>query len=75
MKMEWKLFNFSEEKRKWNENMKMEFCGTETKTESFSGSENENEKGTATSGGTDADMKIPFIDAEFPFYGGFAWSI
>jgi hypothetical protein len=37
MKMEWKLSDFSEEKRKWNENMEMEmeFCKMETKMDFF----------------------------------------
>jgi hypothetical protein len=37
---------------------------------------NENGNGTTFSGGIDVEMEFPFpTDAEFLFYGGFAWSI
>jgi hypothetical protein len=58
MKVEQKLSDFSVEKQKRNENVKIEIeiCGTKTKRIFFGGSGNRN--GTVFSGGIDAEMKV-----------------
>jgi hypothetical protein len=62
MKVERTFFDFSAEKWKRNENMKMEteFCGTEWKRKFFGESGNRN--GTAFSGRTDAEMGTSVSD-------------
>jgi hypothetical protein len=56
MKVERKLSDFFAEKRKRNENVKMEMEILGTETDFFGGSGNEN--GTVFSGGTDAETEI-----------------
>jgi hypothetical protein len=66
--VEQKLYDFSTEKHKWNENMenKREIC--ETKTDFFWQKWKRKRKRNGFFGGTDAERKFPFpSNMEFPF--------